>query len=76
MDHGSLKKRRNSINENRAKVEEFKKKTSLGIVKTKENTFLDINLKKKQEQKYSNPMTQKIMRMTTTKYQKIGEDDK
>ena len=32
------------INENRAKVEEFKKKTSLDIVKTNENAFLDINI--------------------------------
>ena len=29
---------------NPAKVEEFKKKTSLDIVKTKENAFLDINI--------------------------------
>ena len=32
------------INENQAKVEEFKKKTSLDIVKTKGNAFLDINI--------------------------------
>ena len=31
-------------NKNQAKVEEFKKKTSLGIVKTKENALLDINI--------------------------------
>ena len=30
------------INENQAKVEEFKKKTSLDILKTKENAFLEI----------------------------------
>ena len=55
-----------------------RKKTSLEIVKTKENAFLDFNLeelqrkhlKKKQEQKYSDPMTRKIPRMTTTRYQK------
>ena len=32
------------INENRAKVEDFMKRTSLDIVKTKENAFLNINI--------------------------------